>query len=150
MINVFRPMGWLIITLLLMSCSADHPDATKVLPSQGSSQGETRVINYWAIWCAPCREEIPELNALARENVGKIAVQAVNFDNVSGDELRQQAAKLGIQFELLETDPGPALGIARPTVLPTTLIVSAENELMHRLIGPQTQETLSAYLETGS
>ena len=98
------------------------------------------VVNYWAIWCAPCREEIPELNRLALG--GLVDVYAVNFDDVQGDTLREQAAELDIQFPLLATDPGNQLGIARPTVLPTTLILTPEGDLATRLIGPQTLESL--------
>jgi hypothetical protein len=56
--------------------------------------------------------------------------------------LLQQAAELGIQFPLLSADPGPSLGITRPTVLPTTLILSPKGALATRLLGPQTVESI--------
>lgn len=98
------------------------------------------VVNYWAIWCAPCREEIPELNRLALG--GLVDVYGVNFDDVQGNTLLQQAAELDIRFPLLATDPGARLGFARPTVLPTTLILTPAGDLATRLIGPQTLESL--------
>lgn len=98
------------------------------------------VINYWAIWCAPCREEIPELNTLARR--GLVDVYAINFDNVSGQTLLDQAAELGIQFPLLSKDPGPGLGISLPSMLPTTLILTPTGDLKTRLMGSQTVEAL--------
>ena len=42
--------------------------------------GQWRIINYWAIWCAPCREEIPELNELDRST--ELVVLAVNYDGI--------------------------------------------------------------------
>ena len=86
--------------------------------------GQWRVINYWAIWCAPCREEIPELNAL--NDSTELMVFAVNYDGQNGEALQSQAAEMGITFTLLEQDPGAALGVERPRVLPTTLLVDPE------------------------
>ena len=104
--------------------------------------GQWRVINYWAIWCAPCREEIPELNAL--DDNTELVAFAVNYDGQRGDALQSQAAEMGITFTLLEQDPGATLGIKRPRVLPTTLLVNPEGAVTDTLVGPQTQESLLA------
>lgn len=102
--------------------------------------GQWRVINYWAIWCAPCREEIPELNAL--DDRTELMVFAVNYDGQNGEALQSQAAEMGITFTLLEQDPGAALGVERPRVLPTTLLVNPQGAVTDTLVGPQTQESL--------
>ena len=102
--------------------------------------GRWRVINYWAIWCAPCREEIPELNAL--DDRTELMVFAVNYDGQNGEALQAQAAEMGITFTLLEQDPGATLGVERPRVLPTTLLVNPQGAVTDTLVGPQTQESL--------
>jgi len=102
--------------------------------------GQWRVINYWAIWCSPCREEIPELNAL--NDSSELVVYAVNYDGQRGAALESQAAEMGINFSLLEQDPGAVLGIERPRVLPTTLLVNPQGAVTDTLVGPQTQESL--------
>jgi thiol-disulfide isomerase/thioredoxin len=102
--------------------------------------GQWRVINYWAIWCTPCREEIPELNAL--DDRTELMVFAVNYDGQTGEALQSQAAEMGITFTLLEQDPGAALGVKRPRVLPTTLLVNPQGVVTDTLAGPQTQESL--------
>ena len=104
------------------------------------------MVNYWAIWCAPCREEIPELNALHQDS--PLTVFAVNYDGQTGETLTQQAAELGIRFELLEQDPGPDFGIERPRVLPTTLLIDPEGVVTDILVGPQTKENLAALWES--
>ena len=106
------------------------------------SPGQWRIVNYWAIWCVPCREEIPELNAVHRDTA--LTVFAVNYDGQQGEVLRAQADELGITFTLLEEDPGPDLGIERPRVLPTTLLVDPSGNVIDTLVGPQTRETLVA------
>jgi thiol-disulfide isomerase/thioredoxin len=69
------------------------------------------VINYWAVWCKPCREEIPELNHL--NGVTGIEVLGVNFDRKSGEALYADAQSLGLEFENIG-DPSHQLGIERP------------------------------------
>jgi len=108
--------------------------------------GQWRIINYWAIWCAPCREEIPELNELDRST--GLVVLAVNYDGKTGDELASQAAEMGITFALLEQDPRATLSVARPKVLPTTLLVSPDGQVTDTLVGPQTREGLLALWQT--
>ena len=42
-------------------------------------RGQALVINFWATWCEPCREEMPSLALLAQSQSGKLRVLAVNF-----------------------------------------------------------------------
>ncbi len=97
------------------------------------------MINYWAVWCKPCREEIPELNQL--NLMDGVDVVGVNFDRKTGDALAADASALGISFDHI-TDPSQRLGIERPTVLPTTVILSPAETIEVILVGPQTKETL--------
>ena len=103
------------------------------------------VINYWAVWCKPCREEIPELNHL--NDVTGIEVLGVNFDRKSGEALYADAQHLGLEFENIG-DPSQQLGIERPTVLPTTVVLSPSGDVEAVLIGPQTKETILAVIRT--
>lgn len=130
----------------LLACAPSEAPPPPTVVAEPAFGERWVVINYWAIWCAPCREEIPELNILARR--GLVHVYAINFDDVSGQTLLEQAAELDIQFPLLSTDPGPGLGIALPTVLPTTLILTPAGELAMRLIGPQTADSLERDIAT--
>ena len=129
---------------VLVSCAPAEPPPTEGVMAAPAFGERWVVINYWAIWCGPCREEIPELNTLARR--GMVDVYAINFDDIQGEALLEQAAELGIDFPLLATDPGPALGSVRPRVLPTTLLVSPQGEVTTRLLGPQTVESIEAEL----
>ena len=103
------------------------------------------VINYWAVWCKPCREEIPELNHL--NDVTGIEVLGVNFDLKSGEALYADAQNLGLEFENIG-DPSHQLGIERPIVLPTTVVLSPSGDVEAVLIGPQTKETILAVIRT--
>jgi thiol-disulfide isomerase/thioredoxin len=136
------------VLALLLACSPSEPPPPPGVESEPRIGGKWVTINYWAIWCYPCRAESPELNEFARERAEDMIVYAVNFDGARGEELLVQAAELGIEFPLLATDPAPALGYARPTVLPTTLVFNPRGELWARLLGPQTRDSLEAAMES--
>jgi len=137
-----------LLSLVLVGCSADNGyqliDGSSY--SFNNDQGKYTLVNYWAEWCQPCRVEVPELNELAAEHADQLTVLAVNFDNEQGPELLAQLQKIGIQFPSLVLDPRAKWGLERPNVLPETLIINSEGELVQRLIGPQTLESLMAFI----
>lgn len=133
-----------LITLVGCEGSSDDPQIPQTLPGEG----QWRLVNYWAIWCKPCREEIPALNLVDQRD--HIRVLGFNFDGKTGDELAAQAAELGITFELLNFDPGALLGVPRPRGLPITVVVSPDGAVTETLLGPQTEESLLAATAAGT
>jgi thiol-disulfide isomerase/thioredoxin len=132
------------LTLLLLTLTACQPSAPESNADllQGL-RGQWVVINYWAEWCKPCIKEIPELNALDSD-YESVTVLGVNYDGATGDALQAQLDALQVQFATLGEDPAGLLGLDRPNVLPTTLIINPAGELLDTLVGPQTLESLLA------
>ncbi|WP_241521091.1 TlpA family protein disulfide reductase [Kineobactrum sediminis] len=130
----------LLLLLALAGCEPEPRDNAALFKSL---HGQWIVINYWAQWCKPCIKEIPELNALD-ENHADITVLGVNYDGATGDDLAAQIATFGVSFQTLAEDPAALLGVPRPIVLPTTLIINPQGELVNSLVGPQTLESLRA------
>ncbi|WP_237445263.1 TlpA family protein disulfide reductase [Sinobacterium norvegicum] len=110
-------------------------------------QGKWLIINYWAIWCGPCRDEIPELNHFATEFDNKVLVFGVNFDGINGDKLRKQSDQMGIEFISLAEDPASWFELTPSQVLPVTHIINPLGERVDSLIGPQTLESLKQAIE---
>ncbi|WP_279247532.1 TlpA disulfide reductase family protein [Candidatus Marimicrobium litorale] len=133
-----------ILLLTLLTACADKGEAPA--PELDELRGQWVVINYWAQWCKPCIEEIPELNAL-NEAYDTVTVLGVNYDGATGADLDNQTRSLGVAFPTLKHDPSGQLGIPRPVALPTTLIVSPRGELKETLLGPQTLGSLSLATE---
>lgn len=130
---------YLGLTFLLLGCAEQSGDSPTA--SLEELRGQWVVINYWAQWCKPCIEEIPELNALDQK-YEQVTVLGVNYDGAIGEALAQQQTRLGLAFASLEADPSAQLGIPRPIVLPTTLILDPDGQLAASLVGPQTIESL--------
>jgi len=140
----------LVLLLILVVSGCDRRVYASLEGDQislDSYRGSWLLINYWAVWCKPCVEEIPELNHLNQVEDKRIAVLGVNYDSLEPEQLLVQAKKLNIKFPILLEDPAEYLGIARPQVLPATIMVSPEGEVAKVLIGPQTVETIRTFIE---
>lgn len=135
--------------LILIACSDDvglDQHGQKVAAER--LQGQWLVINYWAEWCAPCRTEIPELNALSSK-LAKESVQVVgvNFDALRGKELGTASDAMGIKFTVLEEDPAPRFKLPRAEALPVTYIVDDKGQMRERLLGEQTAAGITKRLQ---
>lgn len=136
---------WLALMLLagalLAGCSqTDLQGAQGEAISWDEYRGQWVLVNYWAEWCKPCLEEIPELNHL--DKAPDITVLGVNFDGVTGDELVQLGQTMGIEFTMLGADPGSEFGWVTPAALPATFVVDPQGQLLEVRFGPQTEEEL--------
>lgn len=145
-----RRLGGALALLVLLASGCSRADLELADGSRASFsdwQGRWVVINYWAEWCAPCREEMPELNALHRAGADHVVVLGVNYDGVQGAELERLIDLFAIEFPLLLADPGARFNQPLPSVVPTTLIIDPSGALKTVLVGPQSFEDLADAVE---
>lgn len=136
-------LSFILLCCTLISCS--KPEFTDHQGNSGNFsdfQDRWLIINYWATWCKPCIEEIPELNQLNSQHSDKLAVLGVDYDQNHDEKLQHAIDKLGIHFAVLSSDPASILGFERPKVLPTTIIFTPKGKLHRVLVGPQTEQSL--------
>ena len=106
-------------------------------------QGKWVVVNYFAEWCAPCLKEIPELNKFAAfaKQKNNLALFGVSFDALAPAEMIEIQKKYQIEFDLIDSRE-PKMLNARPQNLPATYIISPQGEVIKRLLGEQSNESL--------
>jgi thiol-disulfide isomerase/thioredoxin len=106
--------------------------------SLGDWHGKVVLVNIWATWCVPCREEMPTLDRLQAELGGRdFDVVAVNIDRGQGDKPKTFLAETGATHLQLYTDPSGKLFAALKTVgMPATLLIDREGREIGRLVGP--------------
>ncbi len=120
-----------------MSLGATEPEKTE------PAEGTWRIVNYWSEWCAPCRKEIPMFNKLNQQlSASNVTIVGVNFDEDSRDETLRIADKMGVDFPTLTMEEVKLLGLKAPNVLPTTYILSPDNEVVAKLLGEQSAEDM--------
>ena len=121
--------------------------ASAARPAHVGVDAPWKIVNFWSITCAPCRIEIPELNALNEELAGSgVAVVGVNFDDDPRAQTMALAKRMGIRFPTLTASEVNLLKLEPPNALPTTYILSADNTVRAKLIGPQSRETINQKL----
>jgi cytochrome c biogenesis protein CcmG/thiol:disulfide interchange protein DsbE len=97
--------------------------------------GRWVLVNFWATWCAPCRDEMPYLASLADAHSDTLTVLAVNMRE-QPDEVRAFAAELGLRLPIL-LDPDDATLLAYGvTGLPTSFLIAPDGSLARRIPGP--------------
>ena len=101
-------------------------------------QGKVVLLNVWATWCAPCRQEMPTLSRL-QERLGglEFEVMALSIDRAGPKVVREFYAELGVKNLSLYVDPSMKTMRALSTVgLPTTLLLDRQGREVGRLVGP--------------
>ena len=111
-------------------------------------RGRIVVLNDWASWCAPCRDEMPALARFAADNPD-VAVVGLNVE----DEAAAAAAFLaetGADFPSIVDRDGSLLreipGVP-PSALPSTVVLDAQGRVAARVIGPTDPQELAMLVE---
>ena len=101
-------------------------------------KGKIVLLNIWATWCVPCRQEMPALDKLETELGGdQFQVVAVNIDKGGPDKAKTFLEETGATHLALYTDPTGKLFVSVKTVgMPTTLLIDRDGKEIGRLIGP--------------
>ncbi len=115
-------------------------------------KGKTVLLNIWATWCVPCREEMPTLDALEAELGGPVfEVVALSVDRAGPDVVRNFYAEIGIEHLGLYIDATmrASFDLQAPG-LPTTLLIDSEGRELGRLVGSAEWDTpeMIAFLKT--
>ena len=99
-------------------------------------KGQVVFVNFWATWCAPCREEMPSMERLyAKLPKDKFKMIAL-FNNDSPALVKDFVAKLGLTMPILD-DQKNLIGIKYGlTGLPETFIIDKQGVIREKFIGP--------------
>lgn len=112
-------------------------------------KGKPLLVNFWATWCAPCVQEMPELSAIANEEAGRrFNVIGVGIDSTAA--MREFAAKHNIKYPLLVggmggTDIAREFGNANGG-LPFTVLIGADGQVRKTYLGKLKFDELKADL----
>lgn len=113
-------------------------DATGATRTLADFRGRTVLLNLWATWCAPCRDEMPALDRLEAE-LGSDAfeVVALAVDRTGPEAARKFLDSVKVQNLKLYSDTTTRSGSALKAVgLPTTILIDPEGREIGRLPGP--------------
>lgn len=121
------------------------PDVTGRMRSFAEWSGAIIVVNFWATWCPPCKEEMPVFDQLQRELRDR-GVQFVGVALDEPDQVRQFLQRSPVGYPILNGDPGgvawaESLGNTLQ-VLPFTAVFDRSGTLAQAKAGPFTRDEL--------
>jgi len=114
------------------------PDAAGVPTPLATLRGQPLVVNFWATWCPPCIEEMPELNAFDAEFRSRgLRIVGIGIDSASN--ISQFSRKTPMRYPLLVADGG-GLELVRllgdtAGALPFTVVVGRDGRVTWRALG---------------
>jgi cytochrome c biogenesis protein CcmG, thiol:disulfide interchange protein DsbE len=115
------------------------------LASDDLRAGRVTVLNVWASWCAPCREEHPALMRLASTTGARLV--GVNYKDKE-ETARRFLGTLGNPFAAVGVDASGRVGIDLGVYgVPETYVVAADGTIRFKQVGPLTDANLPAFLD---
>jgi peroxiredoxin len=104
--------------------------------SLSSYKGKVVLINFWATWCGPCKDEMPSMNRLYLKYKNKgLVVLAVSTDD-SGESVERFLIKNRVAFPvLLDTGMKVARAKYRVNAQPVTFLIGKDGKIINRYFG---------------
>lgn len=131
--------------------AASFPDAAGRQQPLEQWRGKIIVLNFWATWCPPCREEMPELSQLQRQYRDQ-GVMVVGISTETLPQIRDFAQTMQVGYPLLAGDMqamelSTSLGNDK-SVLPYTVLIDANGQVAETYFGRISKSLLEQKLQS--
>ncbi len=145
-------VAWLCTLATVAGATQDDftlPDMDGQLHSLSDYRGKWVLVNYWATWCPPCLEELPELEIFHSNAEGRAVVLGVNMEAIEKPALRAFVEGQFLSFPILIATASPRREqlIGPVDAMPTSYLVTPEGEVVARQVGQVTAEAITGFIE---
>ena len=147
----FYPM-WLGGLLLLLSGAWAQAADFRLTDTDGKPhtlsgyKGKWVLVNYWATWCPPCLEEIPDLIALHENEKNNLVVIGVAMDYRSARQVTEFADGLLVNYPIVLGNEQTVRQIGPVRGLPTTYLFNPDGKMVAQQVGAITREMVESYI----
>jgi thiol-disulfide isomerase/thioredoxin len=126
-----------------VAVGAKAPDYRAVDLASGDSvairahyRGHVTLVNIWATWCGPCKEEMPSMQLLydSLRSAG-FRIAAVSIDRDDADAVKSFASDLKLSFDILQDRSGEIQQAYQTTGVPESFLLDTNGVIMKRVIG---------------
>jgi len=147
----FYPTRWLAAMLLgLIAFSAQAftlTDTAGKTHKLADYKGKWVLVNFWATWCPPCLEEIPDLVALYENKKNNIIVIGVALDYRNAKQVMDFAESMQVSYPIVLGNPKLATEVGPVDGLPTTYLYNPAGKMVAHQVGGVTKEAVEDYIQ---
>lgn len=114
-----------------------------------SLKGKKVILNFWASWCPPCRQEMPDMEKFYKENNnGEIEILAVNLTDAekSRSDVPTFMNANSITFPVVLDEKGKVSQLYNVSSIPASFIIDSKGVIQKKLVGPMTYESMKSML----
>ena len=133
--------------------------------SKADWAGKVVLVNFWATWCPPCREEIPELIELKKQYGDRLQIIGISEDEDSPEKVLKFAQQKGMSYPIVMATPELIASYGGVPALPTSFLMDTQGRVVqkhsglypidsyHReirsLLGLPTDARIETFVDTG-
>jgi cytochrome c biogenesis protein CcmG/thiol:disulfide interchange protein DsbE len=99
------------------------------------ARGKAILLNFWATWCGPCREEMPDLVGLQKKYPDSLQIIGLAVDVDDPSEVRSYADALGVNYPLAVATDEIRMRYGGITALPTSFLIDTEGRIVQKHVG---------------
>ena len=147
----FYPM-WLAGLLVALTAAWAQAADFRVTDTNGKThtlsgyKGKWVLVNYWATWCPPCLEEIPDLIALHENKKNNLVVIGVAMDYRDPKQVTDFAEGLFVDYPIVLGNPEIVSQIGPVQGLPTTYLFNPDGKMVAQQVGMITRAAVESYI----
>ncbi|WLR57078.1 redoxin domain-containing protein [Mesobacillus subterraneus] len=108
-------------------------------------RGKKVMLNFWATWCPPCKEEMPAMEQFYKDNSSEVEILAVNLD--PQNNVKEFVNDNGLSFPILLDQDGSTQQIYSILSIPTTFIIDEQGLILKKHIGSMTFEQMQELMK---
>jgi thiol-disulfide isomerase/thioredoxin len=97
-----------------------------------SSHGKVILLNFWATWCGPCREEIPDLIELQTKYKDSLQIIGLSIDDDDASVVKKVVDQTGINYPVAISSPEVRMAYGGIGALPTSFVLDSEGRVVQK------------------
>jgi thiol-disulfide isomerase/thioredoxin len=112
-------------------------------------KGKVVVLDFWATWCPPCRQEIPGYTELQKKYGPQgLAIVGVSLDEAGPAVVKDFAGKFKINYQMLMADEAVQTAFGGVEAIPTTFLIDRDGKIRDRKVGSEPTEEYEQKIKT--
>ncbi|MGX5491597.1 MULTISPECIES: redoxin domain-containing protein [Bacillus cereus group] len=109
-------------------------------------KGKKVILNFWATWCGPCQQEMPDMEAFYKEHKENVEILAINYTpsekGGGAEKVSNFAKEKGITFPILLDKNIDVTTAYKVITIPTSYFIDTKGVIQDKFIGPMTQKEM--------